>query len=173
MLHAGVRVCCVFAMLVSCSTPSLAEPAGPTADPVGPRVRGATPKMARLIQDGIRRSATFSALVSALNRTSVIVYVQETRDLPSGVDGQLAVTTGKGPQRYLRAQVTSGLGTAETIAVVAHELQHAIEVAAHAEVRDSRSLAQLYRRIGIEAHRGGYDTVAARVTGWRVRTEVG
>jgi hypothetical protein len=128
--------------------------------------------MRQLIQTGIRRSATFAALISALNKSNVIVYVQETRDLPPGVDGQLAVTTGLSPQRYLRAQVLSGLGTTEMIAVVAHELQHAIEVAEHDEVRDSHSLATLYKRIGIEARRGHYDTLAAQTTGWRVRVEL-
>ena len=168
MLRAGVTVCCLLAILPAAG---FAEPPNPV-DPVGPRVRGATPKMQQLIQTGIKRSATFAALVSALSKTDVIVYVQETRDLPPRVDGQLAITTGQSPQRYLRAQVLSGLGTTEMIAVVAHELQHAIEVAAHHEVRDSHSLAALYRRIGIGAGRGAFDTLAAQMTGARVRVEL-
>lgn len=168
MVRATVRLCCILAILAG---PAFAQPAGP-ADPVGARVRGATPQMQKLIETGIRRSGTFAALVSTLNKTDVIVYVQETRDLPPGVDGQLAVTTGRSPQRYLRAQVLSGLGTAEMIAVVAHELQHAIEVAEHNEVRDSHSLAALYQRIGIQARRGQYDTLEAQATGWRVRVEL-
>jgi hypothetical protein len=128
--------------------------------------------MQHLIENGIKRSATFARLVSTLNKSNVIVYVQETRDLPTGVNGQLAVTTGHSRQRYLRAQVLSGLGTAETIAVVAHELQHAIEVAEHEHVRDSKSLLELYRKIGIEAQRGRYDTSEAQTTTWKVRGEV-
>src|ERR671910_455932 len=158
MLGAGVGVCCLLAILPA---RGFAEPPGP-ADPVGARVRGATPEMQQLIQTGIRRSATFAALISSLNKTNVIVYVQATRDLPSGVDGRLAVITGSSPQRYLRAQVLIGLGPAEMIAVIAHELQHAIEVAEHDEVRDSHSLAALYKRIGIEARRGQFDTAAAQ-----------
>ena len=168
MLRAVVGVCCLLAILPA---PAFAEPSGPI-DPVGPRVRGATPKMERLIQTGIQRSATFAALISSLNKTDVIVYVQETRDLPPGVDGQLAITTGRSPQRYLRAQVLAGLGTTEMIAVIAHELQHAIEVAEHHEVRDSHSLANLYRRIGLEPDRGRYDTQAAQLAGKQVRNEL-
>ena len=173
MLRAGVRLFCALATFGLCSASSFAEPTDPTADPIGARVRGATPRMARLIEDATRRSSTFASLVTALNRTDVIVYVQETKDLPSGVDGQLAVTTSRGGQRYLRAQVISGLGLKETISIVGHELQHAIEVAEHGEVRDSHSLAALYRTIGLEAPRGRFDTAAARTIGKRVRAELG
>ena len=172
MLRASVRLTSIFALLLACSAPAFAGPAEPSIDPIGPRVRGATPEMQRLIETGIRRSATFASLVSALNRTNVIVYVQDTRDLPSGVDGQLAVSTGKTTQRYLRAQVLKGLGSSEMMVVVAHELQHALEVAAHEEVRDSKTLGELYRKIGVEARMGRFDTLAAQATGSRVRNEL-
>lgn len=173
MLRASVRLCCVLAMIGSCTAPSFAEPTDPAADRIGPRVRGATPRMTRLIAEATRRSVTFASLVAALNRTNVIVYVQETKDLPNGVDGQLAVSSSRGGQRYLRAQVVSGLGLEETISIVGHELQHAIEVAAHEEVHDVKSLAELYQRIGIAAYHGRYDTIAAQATGLRVRMELG
>jgi hypothetical protein len=172
MLRARVRLTSIFALLMACSAPALAGPAEPAVDPVGARVRGATPSMQRMIDTGIRRSATFASLVAALNRTNVIVYVQETRDLPAGVDGQLAVSTSKTTQRYLRAQVLTGLGTSEMMVVIAHELQHALEVAAHQEVRDSKTLGELYRKIGVEARRGRYDTLAAQATSVRVRIEL-
>ena len=172
MVKQLVRLC-TLAVLVSAAAPSLAESASPAFDPVGPRVRGATPKMTGLIDQGVKRSSTFAALVAALNRTRVIVYVQETRQLPGGVDGQLAVMTGHGRQRYLRAQVISGLCLEETLAIVAHELQHALEVAAHEEVTDMKSLAELYERIGFKARPGRFDTLAAQETGKRVRGELG
>ena len=158
---------------MSVAVPTFAEPPAPAFDPVGPRVRGATPAMAQVIERGIKRSATFASLVVALNRTKVIVYVQATRDLPGGVDGQLAVTTGQGRQRYLRAQVVAGLGFEETLAIVAHELQHALEVAEHEEVTDAKTLAELYAKIGVQAHGGRFDTIAAQSTGKRVRVELG
>ena len=172
MLTAAFRSC-ILATLVSFASPVVTEAAAPAYDPVGPRVRGATPEMTRVIEQGIKRSSTFAALVAALNRTRVIVYVQESRELPGGVDGHLAVTTGRNHQRYLRAQVVSGLGLDDTIAIVGHELQHALEVAAHDEVTDAKSLGELYRRIGVEARHGRFDTTAAQATGKRVRVELG
>ena len=103
----------ILATLVSLVSPVVTEAAAPAYDPVGPRVRGANPEMARLIERGIQRSSTFATLVAALNKTRVIVYVQATRELPGGVDGQLAVSMGKGRQRYLRAQVAAGLGMSQ------------------------------------------------------------
>ena len=173
MVRAVVRFCYVLVLSMSWLAHDFAEAHGPAAGPVGPRVRGATPQMTRLIHEGVKRSRTFSSLVSALNQTDVIVYVQERRDLPVGVDGQLTLATAANAQRYLRAQVLSGLGTSETIAIVAHELQHAVEIAQHTDVRDAEALAALYRRIGITAHHGRYDTAAAQAAGSRVRAELG
>jgi hypothetical protein len=168
MVRAAVRVCCFLALFSGLAS---AEPAPPAGDPIGPRVRGATAETQQLIQSGIRRSATFAGLVAELNKTRVIVYVQDTRDLPAGVNGQLAVTSGNS-QRYLRIQVLSTLGAAEMIATIAHEMQHALEVAAHENVRDRASLVELYKKIGVIAARGRYDTVAAQTAGWRVRAEL-
>jgi hypothetical protein len=125
MRRAVVRIC-FLTMFTALTADAFAIPPAPIYDPVGPRVRGATPQMTKLIREGISRSGTFERLVSTLHQYRVIVYVQETRDLPAGVDGRLAVAASKGPYRYLRAQVVSGLSMAETIAIVAHELQHAV-----------------------------------------------
>jgi len=82
--------------------------------------------------------------------------------------------TAAGGVRYLHVQVASGLSFEELVAVVGHELQHAVEVAAHPEVRDPSSLAILYEMIGIPSPvQNRYDTSAARIMGKRVRAELG
>jgi hypothetical protein len=152
-----------------------AEPlAGGRPDHLGLHVRGATPKVKALIDEGIRRSPSFKALVERLNRSDVVVYINVTRDLPTGLDGRLCFMTYAGSVRYLHAQVLDGLGVDGIIAVAAHELQHAVEVAEHPEVRDARALDRLYQRIGERssiAH-NRYDTPAARSMGRRVRQEL-
>ncbi len=173
MRRPGLRVCAVAALFVSCSAAAFANPDGPAPEPISPRVRGATPRMSQLIERGTRRSSTFAALVAALNRTNVIVYVQETRELPGSVDGHLAVSAVSGGYRYLRAQVLAGLDETDTISIVGHELQHALEVSARAEVTDARSLKRLYARIGIAERAGRFETAAAKEIGRRVRAELG
>ena len=173
MVRSRVALYCALAVTLFATEQVRANALPAVADPVGARVRGASPQMVKLIQDGVRRSPTFAGLVAALNRSDVIVYVQAQNSLPPGINGHLSVTPGNKRHRYLRIQVLSSLDTIEKIAVVGHELQHAVEVAAHSEVRDEKSLASLYAQIGIEGQRGRYDTTAAQATGVRVRKELG
>jgi hypothetical protein len=59
------------------------------------------------------------------------------------------------------------------IAVIAHELQHAVEVAGDPGVVDDAGLVALYRRIGHNSAGGhSYDTDAARTAGHTVRDEL-
>ena len=149
-------------------------PAGPR-DHLGSHVRGATPKIKSLIEEGIRRSPTFRKLVERLNDSDVVVYLNVTNDLPPGLDGRLSFMTYAGSVRYMHAQIIDGLGIDGAIAIAAHELQHAVEVAEHPDVRSVEALAALYERIGERspvAH-NRYDTAAARRTGRRVRQELG
>jgi D-alanine transaminase len=118
-------------------------------------------------------ASTMTELLARSECTDGIVYIQVTRDLPVGLDGRLAFMTSVGPLRYLHAQVRDGLAIDLLLSTAAHELQHALEVAAHEDVRDAGGLASLYERIGIPGHEHNrYDTAAARITGRRVRQEL-
>lgn len=135
-------------------------------------VRGTTLQVTQLIADAYTRSPTLAALITALDETDVIVHVEEMRHLPPGTDGGLLFTSVAGPVRYLRAQVLAGLSRNDRVSVIAHELQHALEVAEHAQVRDQQSFVALYHRIGDRPHRDRYDTPAARLAGRQVRKEM-
>lgn len=175
MVQALARVGNVVA-LVALIAPvtAAAQPIDPRDPAIGAHVRGATPLARQLIERGRQRSPTFAALVAALDRSDVIVYVEITDQLAFGLEGRLALATTAGPLRYLRAQVISGLGADETIAVAAHELQHALEVAADPRVRDGDGFALLYARIGMHGVRADrYDTLEAQRMGRRVRNELG
>jgi hypothetical protein len=181
MLLRLARVCLALAVAVPAAHLSAQTPAhrgaggfDPTSRNIGSHVRGATPLVTELIKGAVRRSPTFAALVEALNQTDVIVYIESTRQLPSGIDGRLTFSGVNGSLRYVRAQVTVDLTGPAMLAVAGHELQHALEVAQHSEVRDADTLAGLYRRIGSAgSERGLFDTAAARQVGRRVRLELG
>ncbi len=137
------------------------------------RVRTTDTRLRMLLAEGLNRSRTFDSLVTALNRTDVIVYVESVLTLPMGTMGRLTMMPRTGDFRYLRVQIRSDLSRREAIALIGHELQHALEIADATEVRDSTALIRLYERIG-HASNGehAYDTEAAQDTGRIVRREL-
>jgi hypothetical protein len=130
------------------------------------RVRATDARLQSFLAEGLNRSRTFASLVTALNRTDVIVYVESVMVLPKNTMGRLTI-------RYLRVQIRADLSRREAIALIGHELQHALEIADATEVRDSTALIGLYERIG-HASNGdhAYDTEAAQDTGRIVRREL-
>jgi hypothetical protein len=136
------------------------------------RVRGGDQQIDKLIAEGLRRSTTFGDLVCALNGSNVIVYIHKSMTLPSLVSGRTQLTSAHG-QRYLRVQVRMDLPAAEVIALIGHELRHAVEIAENPDVVDQASMTRLYKRIGLRADRQDhYDTAAARETQRQVRIEL-
>ena len=151
----------------------LVPDAAPINSSIGRHVRGATPAVNAMIATGIKRSTTFARLARDLDDTDVIVYVEIVNSLPTGLDGRLSFSTMAGGFRYLRIQVPANTGKHDLIAVVGHELQHAMEIAEHPNVQDSEGVASLYKLIGLQAHGvDRYDTTAARSVGRRVRAEL-
>ena len=137
------------------------------------RVRSPNGRITKLLADGVRRSKTFADLVTRIHETDVIVYVEQTFGLASDMTGRLLLQTVAGGQRYLRVQVRATLNGDQTIAVIAHELQHALEVAHDRLVTNDAGLTALYRRIGHVSYGSiGFDTDAAQTTGRVVRDEL-
>jgi hypothetical protein len=136
-------------------------------------VRAADGTMAAILAEGMRRSGTFAHLVLALDTSDVIVYIEGGRLMPASLAGRLLLTAGPEGHRYLRIQVNGHPGSNDSIALVGHELRHALEVAQSPEVRDEASLIAFYERIGHHttgAHH--YDTVAAQAAGRKVKAEL-
>ena len=136
-------------------------------------VRPADKGMAEAIAKGMRRSGTFAHLVLALNKSDVIVYIESGRPMPTSIVGRLLLAAGPEGTRYLRIQVSGHPGSNDMVALVGHELRHALEVAESPDVRDEAGLIALYERIGHPStgiHQS--DTLAAQDTGRRVKAEL-
>jgi|SRR5688572_18314775 hypothetical protein len=158
---------------VSVAAPSAAEIATNLLAADNRRLRAATPRIGESIAHGIRRSRTFAGLVADLHQTNVIVYVETSMGLPNDVAGRILFASAAGDQRYLRVQVRATLNRDAMISVIAHELRHALEVAAEESVVTEKALEEFYRRIGDSSHAaGGYDTAAARAAQRIVRSEL-
>ena len=138
------------------------------------RVRSADPRLVRLIDEGVQRSYSFAELVRDLHHTDVIIYVEAVQVLPPFVDGHTFLIRSHDSQRYLRIQLRQGLPPEETIALLAHELRHALEVAGDPTVKTPGDFAKFYRRIGqaVPGVSNRFDTRAAQDMGRMVRREL-
>ena len=137
------------------------------------RVRALTPRMADVLQAGARRSPTFLRLLRALQQKDVIVQILDEPTLRSTPAQLLIVPVGSGT-RFVRVQVGNRRGGDDLVALVGHELFHALEIAREPNVRDPATLQALYRRIGFGTNRVlQYDTDAAIMMERRIRRELG
>ena len=136
-------------------------------------VRTTNARVQQLLAIGVSRSPTFASLLAILNASDVIVYIEQTDEMPKTLEGRLLLMPLANHQRYLRIQITRNGTPTDLIALIGHELRHAIEVADAADVRDEPALERLYQRIGTRsAALHSYDTDAAQTTGRRVRKEL-
>jgi hypothetical protein len=155
------------------SSPSIPTAAYLLLEAPDRRVRAPEPKVRALLATGLSSSPTFASLLTAISETDVIVYIETMMTLPKDTMGRLSMVPLQHGQRYLRIQIRNDLPPRDAIALIAHEMQHALEVATAREVRSDRDMINLYERIGHSS--GGehaYDTDAAQETGRRVRREL-
>jgi len=131
------------------------------------RVRSTDAAILNLLKEGNDRSPTFRSLVAAINQSTGIVYVEFGYCAFGHLDGCLlpyiAVADG---DRYLRVIVLRDKNRRSgdrLLALIAHELQHALEVIQHPEVIDEATMDELFSQIGTPLARGrhGYETSAA------------
>jgi hypothetical protein len=128
-----------------------------------------------VMREAVEISPSFRALVDRLVESDVIVYVMRDRSLPSQRDGQINFITAAGGQRYLAVRVRFGLSPPRYAGIIAHELQHAVEIADAPGVVDDTTLAAEYERMGGHGPVDGivrtFDTGAAILAGERAQRE--
>ena len=142
------------------------------------RIKPATLELKDLVQRGRERSPAFRDLVARLETQEWLVFIQPGRCADRLMVGCLVHTVGAFEGRlYLRLLVAyEGRHPDVVIATIAHELQHAFEVASDGTVTDNASLAALAKRIANDGFRTAkatiYETNAARRMGDVVLTEL-
>ena len=136
------------------------------------RIRPMQKDGARLLADGIAQSATFRRLVEHLEHSNIIVYVELRPDMPINRGGTLRFLARSTTDTFLRIHLNRVFTGRTLIALLGHELQHAVEVAEAGGVGSVAELRALYQRLGEKRGADQYDTAAARRAGYIVREEL-
>jgi len=159
------------------ATPSIAHAADPSGDGLGGHLRTTDDRLRRLLELGTRTSPTLRALVRRLTNSDVVVYLWCERADTAPSDGRLTFVSAAGGRRYVVVRLVRFHSRQRQIALIAHELRHAVEVADAPDVVDAESLEREYKRIGYmsstpTSDRKTFDTRAAVDAGAQVMREL-
>jgi hypothetical protein len=165
----SARTAKLLSALLLWATPGAAQ----TGTPTMPRIRALDDRAAAAVETGARRSPTFRALAEELERSDVVVYVYTTPRLSEHVSGGLSFVGVSATMRFLKIALDLDLTPDQAVYILAHELQHALEIARAPHVKTRDDFETFYRHIdvgGALAHT--FETAEARRMGQRVRREL-
>ena len=157
-----------FLILASaCASTALAERSGPF-------LRTEDARMAAALVRGRDESPTFRAIVDRLGASDLIVYVSRG-SLAGQTSGATQLLTSSGGYRYVRVTMELNPDTDVGVAMLGHELRHALELADAPWVNDDGGVLSLYREIGYSSCTRPtpcYDTLEAVEAGRQVLVEL-
>ena len=138
-----------------------------------PHVRGLDPWALESLERGRQGSQLFRELLQTLEASDLIAHVETSTRLAAGIAGTTRFVADTGAYRYVRITLHRDLPADVRAATLAHELQHAVELA-RAQVRTPVDMLRLYVR---EGYRTGadptyYETAAAEQAGLRAWREL-
>src|SRR5262245_3594445 len=160
------------ALLVLISTTPLTA-AGRAAS--APHIRSIHKDLLDAVAEASRVSPTFRQLTERLAASDVIVYLHRRLSTEPGLAGATAFMAAAGGVRYLRISIEPRLSGCERLALLGHELQHAVEIADAPSVVDQESLEALYRAKGFRAPAACarcFDSADAIAAGRQIQKEV-
>jgi len=145
----------------------------PTVAAVLPHLRPCDPLAAALLATGTRSSSTFAQLVRALDRVpDLVVYISTNAQLDHR--GSIVFVSRAGAVTYLLIRVSARQRDCDRVAVLAHEMTHAVEIAqSDPPVTGDSELKRLYACIGIDSAGGRLESSAAVRAEQAVRHELG
>jgi hypothetical protein len=170
--RAAVAALTLLTVVSAASPAAAAEPHSPSPS----NVRADTAGMKQLIADGAAGSAAFRALVDAINRSDLVVYV-ECRLFPQReLRGRLGLVSATRGGRFAVIEIACYQAHGSPLAILAHELQHAAEVASAPWVVDTKTFERFYAATGELVSRDtwsrAYETSAAVESARQVQREL-
>ena len=160
------------ALVVAIGMVAVVEADAPEVANPNARVRAMQPRVEKLIRTGMERSPSFRRLVHRLEHSDVIVYIDARYDLRVGVGASMRFLATSASDRFVRIQLDARHNSNVLVALLGHELQHAVEVADNAAIRSADDLRVFYRDTGLRTGPDSFDSEAAREMGYLVRAEL-
>jgi hypothetical protein len=111
-------------------------------------IRASDDELVALLEDGLKRSPTFKGIVDRLAKSDVILYVRPDVTAKNNTTTKLTFLAAKGGYRYLVIRVASGRSKDQQLAMLGHEMQHAVIIADAPSVVDSPTLKREFERVG-------------------------
>jgi hypothetical protein len=168
--HLGIEV--VLLVFLGCV---LAHPGEVSADEPGmTRVRSSDASIATLIDQAATRSLTFRRLLSLIQASDGMVYV-EPGQCGHGTHACLVVwMQASGSTRFLRVLVNRRRGSSDEdlLSSIGHELQHSVEALSEPNTVDSLGLFNFFSRTAILGNNNRFETIEALKAGDAVRQEL-
>lgn len=145
----GLQNVVVRTLLIAGFGCGLAQPlAADRAEPAIVRVRSSDPVLSALIERAAGHSATFQRLLTTIQGSNGIVYV-EVGECPHILPACLKTWMKTvGPNRFLRVYVDTRKiqSDVDSMAAIGHELQHAVEALSETGVTDTFGLFNFFDR---------------------------
>ncbi len=142
-----------------------------------PHMRVIDRDLKALLERGVTDSPTLNALVAEVEATPLLVFVECSFRLPSGIGARTNFVTSVGDTRFVRVAVDCSLTNRWQVSLLAHELQHALEIGRRPEVHNVDAMELLYESIGFPTVRDGsnrhFETEAAIAVQRAVNEELG
>jgi hypothetical protein len=136
-----------FAMALTClpAMPSAtdAAPAAPESSTHDAHIRTSDRGLQAALDDGLAHSQAFQALVAHLEASDVVVFLAYDRK-PGDIASRVSFVSMAGGRRYLLIGMRTRLPRVRQVSILAHELQHAVEIADAPWVTSTASMARYY-----------------------------
>jgi hypothetical protein len=138
-----------------------------------PAIRSNITFVDQLVQNGIAHSPTFAAEALELASSDLVVFIEPVLQMPPELSAYLVFMSATMACRFVRIRYDVHLSDPRAIAMIGHELKHAIEIANHPEVVDNASLSAMYKRWGRQVSDADvYDSVEAVLAGRTILQEL-
>lgn len=149
-----------------------AAAAGPSSS--DPRLRPAEASANALVDDAVSRSAIVRDLADKLRGTDVVAYVRVGPCVEGERDSSIHFLGRSKYERFMVIKVNESLSLDRQVALVGHELQHAVDMAKAAWITDPVRMQQYFTLVGwkLEYPEHGFETLSAMQTERKIGQEL-